>query len=150
VNDRARERRGAYERVLEEHALPVDSALVQECDFDFKAGRCAMQKLLQSGRRPTAVFCANDIQAIGAMSKCRDVGIRIPADLSIIGFDDLPIAEFVDPQLTTVRVPASEMGRLAARTVLQHLTQGKPLQPVVLTTGLVIRASAGPANPICN
>jgi DNA-binding LacI/PurR family transcriptional regulator len=147
VNDRARERRAAYERILEEHALSVDPTLVQECDFDFKAGQLAMQKLLRSGRRPTAVFCANDIQAIGAMSQCRAAGIRVPADLSIVGFDDLPIAKFVDPQLTTVRVPASEMGRLAAQAVLQHLTQGKPLQPVVLTTGLVVRASAGPATP---
>ena len=143
VNDRARERRAAYERMLEEHGLRLVPGLIEECDFEFEAGRRAMQTMLCGSPRPTAVFCANDIQAIGAISECREAGIRIPGDMSVIGFDDLPIARFVEPQLTTVRVPAGEMGRLAAESVLQHLIEQKRLESILLPTDLVVRASAG-------
>ena len=145
VNDRARERREAYEQMMEEHGLRLDPRLVQECDFEFAAGRAAMQRMLHCGEPPTAVFCANDIQAIGAISQCREAGLRIPGGMSVIGFDDLPIARFVEPQLTTVRVPAGEMGRLAAEAVLQHLIGRERLESVLLGTELVIRASAGRA-----
>ena len=103
-----------------------------------------MQRMLQCGEPPTAVFCANDIQAIGAISQCREAGLRTgrnvghrlrrPAD-----------RQFVEPQLTTVRVPAGEMGRLAAEAVLQHLIGRERLESVLLGTELVIRASAGRA-----
>jgi LacI family transcriptional regulator len=92
---------------------------------------------------PTAIFCANDIQAIGALTECRAAGVRVPEEVSIIGFDDLPIATFVEPQLTTINVPAAEMGRLAAESVIGHLTKGTPLGSVMLPTTLVIRSSVG-------
>ncbi len=144
VNDRARERRAAYEAILAEHGIAIDPGLICECDFEFDAGRAAMTSMLKRRDRPTAVFCANDIQAIGAITGCRDAGLSVPGGLSIVGFDDLPIATFVDPQLTTVRVPAAEMGRLAAETVIRHLTRRAPLGSAILPTELVIRASAGP------
>lgn len=143
VNDRARERRETYESMLETHGLRLDPELIHECDFEFEAGRQAMQKMLSSSAPPTAIFCANDIQAIGALTECRAAGVRVPEDASIIGFDDLPITTFVEPQLTTINVPAAEMGRLAAETVIRHLTQSTPLESAILPTTLVIRSSAG-------
>ena len=143
VNDRARERREAYESILKEHDLSLDPELIHECDFEFEAGRLAMQKMLSRREPPTAVFCANDIQAIGALTECRVAGIRVPEEASIIGFDDLPITTFVEPQLTTVHVPAAEMGRLAAESVIGHLAENTPLESAILPTTLVIRSSAG-------
>ena len=88
---------------------------------------------------PTAVFCANDIQAIGALSECRESGISVPKDISIIGFDDLPIAEYIIPKLTTVRVPAQEMGDHAANRLITAIETGEPVLPLELPTDLVIR-----------
>jgi LacI family transcriptional regulator len=143
VNDRARERREAYESMLKEHGLSLNPGLVHECDFEFEAGRRAMQKMLSRRAPPTAIFCANDIQAIGALTQCRAAGVRVPEEVSIIGFDDLPISTFVEPQLTTINVPAAEMGRLAAESVIRHLATGAPLDSIILPTTLVIRSSAG-------
>ncbi len=147
VNDRARERRDAFKAILKEHGIAVDRDLICECDFEFDAGRAAMQGMLRHSEPPTAVFCANDIQAIGAMTECRGAGIPIPGGISIVGFDDLPIATFVDPQLTTIRVPAAEMGRLAAEAVIAHLTRQSPLGSIKLPTELIVRASASEPMP---
>ncbi|HXV23082.1 MAG TPA: LacI family DNA-binding transcriptional regulator [Alphaproteobacteria bacterium] len=147
VNDRARERRDAFETTLKERGITVDPELVCECDFEFDAGRAAMQGMLRRPDPPTAVFCANDIQAIGAITECRGEGIPVPGGMSIVGFDDLPIATFVDPQLTTIRVPAAEMGRLAAEAVIAHLTRHTPLGSIVLPTELIVRSSASGPMP---
>ncbi len=144
VNDRARERREAYERTLAEYGIAPDPDLIRERDFEFDEGRAAMQSMLRHPNPPTAVFCANDIQAIGAMTECREADIGVPEQVSIVGFDDLPIATFVEPRLTTIRVPAAEMGRKAAEAVIKHLSDGAPLRSLVLPTELVLRASAGP------
>ncbi len=141
VNDRARDRRRGYEAVLRKYGIDVDARLIFERDFEFVEGRAAMNRLLSIDPRPTAAFCANDIQAIGALYECRESGIRVPEDLSIIGFDDLPIAQYTWPQLTTIRVPASEMGRRAAESLLTALKTGQPPLSVELPTDLIIRGS---------
>ncbi len=141
VNDRARERREGFEHTLMEHGMAPDPELIRECNFEFDEGRAAMQAMLRNARPPTAVFCANDIQAIGAMTECREAGILVPEQISIVGFDDLPIATLVEPQLTTIRVPAAEMGRRAAEAVIEHLSHGTPLRSIVLPTELITRAS---------
>ena len=100
-----------------------------------------MRRMLHLKRPPTAVFCANDILAIGALSECREVGLSVPADMSIAGFDDLPIAQYVSPMLTTVRVPANEMGSSAAKRLIFAIENGEPVRPLELLTDLVIRES---------
>jgi LacI family transcriptional regulator len=143
VNDRARERRRAYEDALRIAGVPVDAALVFEGAFDFGDGYRAMSSLLSLPRTPTAVFAANDIQAIGAVSACRDAGARVPGDMSIIGFDDLPIAGFVTPKLTTMRVPASDMGLFAAGRLLGLIHGEADVSSVILPVALIDRESTG-------
>ena len=141
VNDRARDRRRGYESVLRKHGIVVDPQLIFERDFEFIEGRAAMNRMMSIDPRPTAAFCANDIQAIGALYECREAGVRVPEDMSIIGFDDLPIAQYTWPQLTTVRVPANEMGRRAAESLLTAIKTHQPPLSVELPTDLIIRGS---------
>jgi len=141
LNDRALQRRTTFERRLKDVGIEPDPELIFECSFEFVEGRAAMQRMLQLRRPPTAVFCANDILAIGALSQCREVGLSVPADMAIAGFDDLPIAQYITPMLTTVRVPAHEMGSSAARRLIFAIENGEPVRPLELLTDLVIRES---------
>lgn len=141
VNDRAMERRKAYLDTLEEIGIALDSTLVFERDFEFVEGRAAMRRMLDGVDPPTAVFAANDIQAVGAMAECRASGLDVPNDISIIGFDDLPLAEFTFPKLTTVRVPAQRMGHVAATRLLQMIQGEKNPASEVLPVELILRES---------
>jgi DNA-binding LacI/PurR family transcriptional regulator len=141
VNDRARARREGFEATLRAHGLRVDSSLIHEHDFEFVEGRAAMHRLLHHRSPPTAVFCANDIMAIGAMYECREAGVDVPRDMSIVGFDDLPIAQYTTPQLTTVRVPATEMGRLATEALISIIRDSRRPRSVELPVELVQRGS---------
>lgn len=144
VNDRARERRRAYEDALAAIGVERDEGLIYERDFEFIEGRAAMHRMLAEQERPTAVFCANDIQAIGALVECQDGGLAVPGDISIIGFDDLPVAQYTHPQLTTIRVPAKRMGHIAA-TMLIALIKGTSAGGIEeLPVELVLRKSTGP------
>lgn len=144
VNDRALDRRRAFEDTLAAHGLEVDPALIFERSFEFVEGRAAMHAMLACRPPPTAVFCANDIQAIGALYECRDADIAIPREMSIIGFDDLPIASYISPPLTTIRVPADEMGVRAARAIIGTIEQGSDVTPCELSTDLVVRGTTAP------
>lgn len=143
LNDRARERRRAYEDALAETGVEFDSDLVFERDFEFIEGSAVMRRMLETQERPTAVFCANDIQAIGAMQECIDAGINVPKDISIIGFDDLPLARYVRPRLTTVHVPAKRMGHLAAEALFKWISNGVRPSVEELPVELVVRESTG-------
>jgi len=145
VNDRAMERRKAYEDALAEHSISVDSSLIFERDFEFIEGQIAMRRMLRHAEPPTAVFAANDIQAIGAIAECREQDLDVPRDISIIGFDDLPVAEFTFPKLTTIHVPADRMGHIAASRLFEMI-QGEP-EPAseILPVRLVVRDSTAAA-----
>ena len=107
-----------------------------------------MHALLQRQPRPTAVFCANDIQAIGALYECAESGVRVPDEISVVGFDDVPAAQYVSPQLTTVRVPAEEMGRRAVEMLLGAIDGSVAPGRIELPVDLVVRrSSAPPAQP---
>ncbi|MBX6323107.1 MAG: LacI family DNA-binding transcriptional regulator [Rhodospirillaceae bacterium] len=144
VNDRARDRREGFEATLRRHGLTPDPTLIHERDFEFEDGRAAMHALLAGPRPPTAVFCANDIQAIGALYECQSAGLNVPRDISIVGFDDLPVAQYTTPQLTTIRVPASDMGRLATETLIRVIREGKRPRTRELPIELVVRGSTAP------
>jgi LacI family transcriptional regulator len=148
LNDRARGRREGYVATLRAHGLEVDPDLIFERDFEFVEGRAAMHRMLQNPDRPTAVFCANDIQAIGALYECRQAGLDVPVDMSIIGFDDLPITQYVVPQLTTIRVPAGEMGRRATEALLETIRSGRAPLALELSADLIIRGSTAPPTAV--
>ena len=145
LNDRAFQRKTAFEQTLKDVAIEPDPELIFERSFEFVEGRAAMHRMLQLGQPPTAVFCANDIQAIGALSECRDAGVSVPTDMSIVGFDDLPIAQYITPRLTSVRVPAQEMGDCATMRLIAAIENHEPVLPLELLTDLVIRETTAPS-----
>lgn len=138
----AQDRHRAYDDAVAIHQFDRDSALVLRGDHTARGGREAALKLLEMKHRPTAVFASNDLSALGAMSALQAAGLRVPADISIIGFDDLPAVSQVHPALTTVRQPISEMGRAAVNTLLAVIAGLEVATPqVTLPTELVIRES---------
>ena len=138
----ARDRHRAYDDAVAILGLERDPALVLPGDYSLYGGRTAAQQLLALPVRPTAVFAVNDLSALGAMAVLQTAGLRVPQDISVVGFDDLEAASLVHPGLTTVRQPIAEMGRAAANTLLA-LIAGLDVatQQVSLPTELVVRAS---------
>lgn len=141
----AAERLAGYRAALAAAGLPADPALVAEGDFFQPTGFSGAQALLDLADPPTAIFAANDDMAFGVIEAAHVRGLRIPEDLSVIGFDDIPHAAFIHPPLTTVRQPLEQMGRVAAETLL-HLIDGDKdvLTQVVLPTELMIRNTCCP------
>jgi DNA-binding LacI/PurR family transcriptional regulator len=117
-----------YRQALAAAGIPFDPTLVIECGAGHAAGAWAMQQLLALSTPPSAVFAHNDVLAIGAIHAAQRAGLSIPADISVVGYDDIASAAFVTPPLTTVRQPKAEIGALAGRTILQ-LAQGKAALP---------------------
>jgi LacI family transcriptional regulator len=109
-------------------------------NFTEDSGFEAAKAILAMKPRPTAVFAANDSMAIGALSGFRDAGVRVPDDMALVGFDDIPIARFLDPPLTTVKVPIAELGRRGLQLLLG---EPSPHSPARLETSLVVRRSCG-------
>ncbi|NJN94703.1 MAG: LacI family transcriptional regulator [Anaerolineales bacterium] len=142
----ATERLGGYRQALRQAGLPEDEALIGYGEFEPESGYRAMQTLLALPSPPTAVFVASDVVAFGAMAAIRDAGRRVPEDLAIIGFDDVPMSRYFNPPLTTVRLPAVEQGRRGGE-VLIDLIEGKPVADSrqVLPTQLMVRQSCGAA-----
>ncbi|MFD0394509.1 LacI family DNA-binding transcriptional regulator [Streptomyces nogalater] len=144
----SRARMDGYRAALETAGLPVDPSLVLTGDFHHDAGYRLGLELLRRPDRPTAVFAGNDLQALGLYEAARELGLRIPEDLSVVGFDDLPVARWVGPPLTTVRQPLTEMAEAAARLVLElgRAEDERAATRVELATSLVVRSStAAPA-----
>ena len=124
----------------------ADGLVVLHGDFSIESGKTAGERLLSRSKRPTAVFCFNDEMAIGVIEAAREAGVRVPGDLSIVGFDDIRFARYLDPPLTTIAQPMREIGERTARLLLEIL-DGSTTAPVSVTLPhkLVVRASTGPA-----
>lgn len=137
-------RAAGYRRALEEGGLAWDPELIAIAEWTRRGGQEAMDRLAALKDRPTAVFCANDLMAIGAMDVARVSGLSIPADLALVGYDDIEAATLVSPSLTTVVNPAYEAGQAAGRLLLDRMTGrytgGR--REVVLRARLVERGSA--------
>ncbi|MED5021000.1 LacI family DNA-binding transcriptional regulator [Paenibacillus chibensis] len=118
-----RERRQAFVDTMQEHGLKVPEEWVVNGLFIRQKAYEEVKRMLENNR-PTAIFAANDEMALGAMDACRELGLRIPGDISIIGFDDIPIASQLSPALTTVRLPIYEMSQAAAQHVVEMCEQG--------------------------
>jgi LacI family transcriptional regulator, xylobiose transport system transcriptional regulator len=132
----SRARIDGYRAALETAGVGYDPSLVRPGTFHHEAGYAAGLELLRMPDRPTAVFTGNDLQALGLYEAARELGLRIPHDLSVVGFDDLPLARWISPPLTTVRQPLTEMAEAAARLVLD-LSRGR--QPSTLRVDLATR-----------
>ena len=138
----ARDRLEGYHAALRRAGFEAPDELVVEGAFDAPSGRLAMNLLL--GRRPpSAVFVASDIVALGAIAAINDAGFRVPEDISVIGFDDVPLAAYFDPPLTTIRLPAFELGLAAGRALLDRIAGRDVPARTLLSTELIVRASTG-------
>ncbi len=145
-NDRARARFEGVLDAMRTQGLDPDALQLAEAPYSIANGAAGFEMLMQSGPRPTAVLCGNDVLAAGALSKAREMGLRVPEDVSITGFDDIDIASIVSPALTTVHVPHRKMGRTAAQ-ILLAMRSGEAAMPhsVDLGTSITWRDSLGPA-----
>jgi LacI family transcriptional regulator len=131
-----------YKEGLSAAQIPYDPTLVQEGDYTRQRGQVAARLLLEKPSRPTAIFAANDAMALGVMDVASTLGIRVPQDLSVVGFDDLPEAAQVSPRLTTVDQSIQEMGAMAIKLLI-GLIEGKELECTLckVPTRLIIRES---------
>lgn len=146
-NDRARQRRDGFISTLTAAGIRRNDIVVIEAPYKIENGRAAMQSLMQTHPRPTTVFCGSDILAVGAIKYCHIAGIAVPEDVSLVGFDNLEVAELVTPELTTVDVPAREMGEAAAEALLRLADKKEAFIVTELPTRLIVRDSTGPAAP---
>lgn len=144
-NDRARDRVEGAREALAAAGIDPDSMPVMECPYSIDESGETFERLVKHHNKPTVVMCGNDVQAVGALKKARSMGLRVPEDVSITGFDDLEITTIVEPGITTVHVPHRQMGQAAA----QILYNGDPdTQRVQLPTYTVERGSlAAPKAP---
>jgi LacI family transcriptional regulator, galactose operon repressor len=139
-------RRQGYEATLRRAGLTPDPALVASGGLDYQDAARAAERLLRREPRPTALVCFNDVMAIGSLAAARRLGLGVPRDLSIVGFDDVPLSGMVNPPLTSVAQPKARLGQLAAELLAAGMTDGERAEPrhVVLEPSLVVRDSTGP------
>ncbi len=155
--DSASDRLEGYRAALQQAGIPHDPNLVYLGDYSETSGLEGLLALLSLPNPPTAVFASNDMMALGALEAARMRNIAVPSQLSIVGFDDIPMASLSYPRLTTVRQPLAEMGRVATRMILRRLNWGERkgdgenavasnlmMQSVVLPTELIVRGTAAP------
>lgn len=136
------DRLAGYRKALQECGLRLDPELVGEGDFSEQGGYLVMRRLLPA--RPDAVFAASDLMAVGALRALREAGLRVPEDVAVVGYDDVPIARQTEPPLTTVRQPTRAMGSMAVETLNEILHDPEaPPRRVILETELIVRYSCG-------
>lgn len=142
----ADERFAGFHRALAEADLGEEAYVAQRGDFTFRAGAERLAGLVGGGRKPTAIICANDDMAIGAMFSAHRLGLAIPRDLSIVGFDDTPVSEICWPPLTTVRHPVKAIGALAVDRLVARIkgAAGREARTDLVAHAIVVRDSAGP------
>ncbi|MGB9593341.1 MAG: LacI family DNA-binding transcriptional regulator [Anaerolineae bacterium] len=141
-------RMDGYRAALEAAGIAFDPALVADGDGRPAAAMRATEHLLSRGVRPTAIFCYNDMTAIGTIRALKRMGIRVPDDISVVGYDDIPIVEYLDPPLTTIRQRKYDMGCMAMDMLLRLLNGAADVQDVTIEPTLVVREStSAPKQP---
>lgn len=139
----AQERLQGYREALEAVGIEPDPVLVAEASFDAPSGHAATASLL-ARTSFSAAFVASDVVALGAIGALREAGLRVPEEVSVVGFDDIPLVAYFDPPLTTVRVPAYELGQAAGRALLERIDAPAASSRTLLPTELIVRASTAP------
>lgn len=137
-------RRRGFEAGLAAHGAAIAPDLDERGDYSFDSGYAAARRLFDHPNRPTAIICANDEMAAGAYKAAYEAGLSIPDDLTLIGFDDAPIADRLSPPLTTVRLPTREMARMAADRLI---TREQSAEALVVDSALVVRGSSSAPKP---
>lgn len=138
----AADRLEGYLTALSDHGIQNDSRLIEPGNYIERGGYEAALKLLDVPNRPTAIFAANDLSAFGVMEAVQQRGLRIPEDVSLVGFDNLPQASLVYPKLTTIHQPLEQMGQVAVKMLLEQIqTPDLPPRHVTLATQLIVRDS---------
>ncbi|MFW6357408.1 MAG: LacI family DNA-binding transcriptional regulator [bacterium] len=146
LSDRSLHRFQGFRDCLEEAGIGLDSKLVVETGFSLKDCNNTVARLMEHNPAPTALFCSNDLLAVGAMAGLRNIGLEVPGDVSIIGFDDTQFAASVTPALTTVRQPVYEMGKRGTSILLNMLEHGvSEIAHELLPLSLVVRESVAEA-----
>ncbi len=140
----SRDRLRGYQAALTAAGLDYDESLVRYGAFSRVSGREAMQSLLALPDRPTAVFVASDVVAFGALTALRDAGVHVPDEMAVVGFDDVRMAAYVTPSLSSIRLPARQLGQTAAELLLR-LIRGEKVEQgtTLLDTELIVRESSG-------
>jgi DNA-binding LacI/PurR family transcriptional regulator len=136
-------RESGYRESLAAHNIEFDLALVATGGFNEYQGRVAVAQLLSRGKSFEAIFAADDESAIGALAGLKEVGLRVPEDIALVGFDDIHTSRYLSPPLTTVRAPIETAGREAVRQLISLIQTGKAERETVLPTELIIRRSCG-------
>ena len=133
----------SFLETMQAYTEPVEFAT--EADIDGpEGGRRAARKLLASGFEPTAILCVNDFMALGVLEALREKGLRVPEQVSVTGFDNIRLAEFTHPPLTTVDVPRDEIGKVTFQALVQGEGEARPSREINVVTRLVVRESTGP------
>ncbi|MEJ2490586.1 MAG: GntR family transcriptional regulator [Desulfuromonadales bacterium] len=146
-SDIGRHRLNGYTSALSRRRLPCDETLIAQGDYSYEGGAAAAQKLLALPDRPTAIVCANDTMALGALKIANEQGLEVPEDLSLIGFDDITVAAQVHPALTTVAAPIKALAEHAVDTLMSLIHGKMPRQThIALPTTLITRSSCAPAS----
>ncbi|QUJ76970.1 LacI family DNA-binding transcriptional regulator [Sulfitobacter albidus] len=140
-NDRAEGRLRGIRESLRAHGTDPDSVPVIETGYEIENGADAFETHMKRAPRPTVVMCGNDVLAAGALSRARAMGLRVPEDVSITGFDDIELAGLLYPRLTTVHVPHRQMGRVAAQELLETIAGRKPRAARELAVSITMRES---------
>ncbi len=145
-----RERHEGMLARLAEHGTPMRPEHIVIADFKESGGNRAMRQLIEQPDRPTAVFIANNLMSIGALKAVREAGLRLPHDLSVIGFDDLDLGPLLDPPYTVIDRPTITQGEVAARLMLERLLErDRPQQSLVLPVELIVRGSTAAPSGRC-
>jgi len=132
----------AFKDTLTKNGIPLDDKYIKGITLSSKEGHNAMIEIIESGNLPSAIFCGNDITAIGVMRAIHKNGLRIPKDISIIGIDNIEISEYFRPALTTVHVPKEELGRFAVKLLIDKINDGHKVNALIkLPFKLVVRES---------
>lgn len=134
------ERLDGYYLALNRYNIPIDEELIAYADFTSKGGSLAAEKLINSGKEFTAIFCASDLMAVGAVEMFDSLGLKVPEDISMIGFDDITIAQYMSPKLTTIRQDREKIGE-SAGNVLVNLINGQSFDRIVVMPELILRES---------
>lgn len=137
-------RKDGYNMALYRHKRKVEEALIVHCDFNAKSAERAAMRLLKSKDRPDGIFAVSDRVAIGVMEAARKLGISMPDELSVVGFNDEPVASLIHPTLSSVRQPVLEMGKMSAQLLIDQIESAVPFKPVIKSymTRLIIRESS--------
>lgn len=139
-----RARFNGFRSMMEEAGIPIDPDLVTGSVYYYEDGYACGQRLFAMDDPPTAVFASSDMQAAGLYQAAREAGLAIPRDVSIVGFDDLPYVQFLDPQLTTVHHAIQDMAKLGAETLVELINGRKTLTRIDMLTHLEVRGSTAP------